>query len=692
MKNVILLAACLLGYISTEASHVIGGSLSYRCLGNGQFRFTLVMYRDCVGAAWNQNTVQLQGPVNGTLTLVGSEDISPRCSTATAFSCNSSGNPSSLVGTTSKFTYSGILNLLALGPAPANMGYTFRVTLPCCRPNLANSIGADMALQVKMFPYTDPLTGQVLSPAQLCDNSPEFVADPTTVVLHNEADTVRLQNLAVDPDGDAVLHGIDYPLNDFLVPYAYTPPYNINAPLPGMVGPPAVDAANSPIHRKLGEVVFRPLFGGRYVYVVRANGYRNGQLVSQVFRDFTLLIMPTPGNVPLPALILFQQKTPQMEAPIFTAAGGKCSFEWEFYPGDSITLFLGANDLFPALMGDPYTPSTWVPSNEALRYTVQGAALSASNQVAAGCANPPCATISNEVQSTVMPIVMTFGNGQFMGNGYQFGTQGMVGLRWVPGCGNLPPRSDTALDLLHSYGFLLRTADNQCIIEGRSDRAMVISLRTKPLIPGPDFTSIQFDSLNRRYQLQWTSLLDTLNADSVDLKNWTGLLTPQQILAKSVARRRDSFTSFRVYRSINGGPWELAASLPPLNSVIYLDTLRFLSSHNVSYQVRSVSGCNSTELGSQVLSNSFIATSVHDAAMGNFTLSPNPGQARYTLTASGNSLPKTLELRDLQGRTIKVLQPEEEQRLDFDLSELPAGVYLIQSPNGEVRMKLVHRP
>ncbi|MBA4303722.1 MAG: hypothetical protein C0424_05800 [Sphingobacteriaceae bacterium] len=692
MKNLFTSLFLLFCFFKVEASHVIGGTLTYRCLGNGQFRFTLVMYRDCVGAPWNEDSVRLQGPVSGTLTLVGSQDISPRCETATNFNCSPTGGASGVLGTTSKFTYSGIVNLSNLGPAPLNRGYTFFVTFPCCRVSLGNMLGLELGLQVKMFRYTHPLTGQVLSPAQLCDNSPEFISDPTTALVYSESDTVRMQNLAGDTDGDLVLHNIDFPMSNFLAPYAYTPPYNVNAPLPGMVGFPAVDPSNSPVHKVLGEVVIRPVTTGRFVYVVRADGFRNGQLVSSVYRDFTLLIMLPPGNIPPLSQGPFQQKPPQMDLPILAGVGGRSSLDWEFYSGDSISLYFNATDIYPSLVGDPSAPSTWAPSNEALRYAVQGSALSSSNQAVAGCANPPCATIRNELQTTAMPSLLNFGNGQFMGSGYQFGTQGIISFRWVPSCGNLPPRPDTTLNLLQNYGFMLRTSDNQCIIQGRSDRAMVIKVRSKPLIPGPDFTSLQFDTVNRRYRLQWTSQLDTINADSVDIRNWTGLLTPQQILAKSVARRRDSFTSFRVYRSINGGPWQLATSLPPLSSILWIDTLRFSSSHDVAYQVRSVSGCSSAELGSQVLSNSFFSTSVLEQDEGRFTLSPNPGQAWYTISAEGVALPKILELRDVQGRIIKLLHTQEEARLEFDISELPAGMYLLQNAEGNVRLKLMHRP
>lgn len=693
MRNFLLFILLSCGTVPALGSHVIGGSLTYKCLGNGQFRFTLVMYRDCVGIPWNQNTVQLQGPVGGILNLIGSEDISPRCSTASQFTCSPVGGAQGTLGTTSKFTYAGVVNLSRLGPAPVNGGYTFYVVFPCCRNILSNMIGSDLGLQVKMFRYTHPVTGQVLTPAQLCDNSPEFMVDPTTALVVNPNDTVRLQNLAVDPDGDLVVHSIDFPVNNFLAPYAYTPPYSSLAPLPAMVGAPVVQPQNNPIHRALGEVVFRPTVSGNFICVTRADGYRNGQLVSQAYRDVSLVILPNSPVFPLPSSnILFNQKPPQVNPAVLKAEGGRSSFEWDFYVGDSIDLLLNAQDLFPTLIGDPSLPSTWQPSEEALQLAIQGSAMSNTNQVSAGCANPPCATISNSLQPSATPSIINFGNGLFMGNGYQFASQGNAKVRWVPSCISLPPRADTVLNLVHSYGFMVRSADRNCVMQGRTDRAMVVRVLSKPLIPGPNFTTLQFDTLNQRYRLQWTSLLDTVNADSVDQRNWTGLLSQQEILAKSVNRRRSSVTAYRVYRSINGGPWQLAGSIPPFNSVFYQDTLRFPTSHDVAYQVRTVSGCHSIELGSQIQRNSFFSTSVDDKKMGEFKLWPNPGQGRYSITTQGTNLPKDLELRDLQGRLLFSWNLTEFEKFDFELVDLPAGVYIIQSQSSEMRLKLVHRP
>ena len=76
-----------------RASHVLGGEMSYRCLGpTGIFEFTVTLFRDCSGIGWDQPSVTVNGP-SGSFVLnrlpgaAGVADISQRCVTATFFGC-----------------------------------------------------------------------------------------------------------------------------------------------------------------------------------------------------------------------------------------------------------------------------------------------------------------------------------------------------------------------------------------------------------------------------------------------------------------------------------------------------------------------------------------------------------------------------------------------------------------------------
>ena len=84
MLKVLSTVVFLLASFGTQASHVMGGEITWSCSGGNAYEFQLVFYRDCNGAevnvisedirVWNHptlNTIQLN--------FVSREDISPTC-------------------------------------------------------------------------------------------------------------------------------------------------------------------------------------------------------------------------------------------------------------------------------------------------------------------------------------------------------------------------------------------------------------------------------------------------------------------------------------------------------------------------------------------------------------------------------------------------------------------------------------
>ena len=47
MKKIILVVAVSLLSFSSYATHIIGGEISYKCLGGNLYEFTVKVYRDC---------------------------------------------------------------------------------------------------------------------------------------------------------------------------------------------------------------------------------------------------------------------------------------------------------------------------------------------------------------------------------------------------------------------------------------------------------------------------------------------------------------------------------------------------------------------------------------------------------------------------------------------------------------------
>ena len=91
-KLFLLIGFIALFSVKTNASHLMGGEITWDCIGGGQYVFTMKLYRDCNGiptspivslSVFNHPTVS-----SIPLSLISQNDISPSCNGAgPAISC-----------------------------------------------------------------------------------------------------------------------------------------------------------------------------------------------------------------------------------------------------------------------------------------------------------------------------------------------------------------------------------------------------------------------------------------------------------------------------------------------------------------------------------------------------------------------------------------------------------------------------
>lgn len=649
MKKVLLLLAVLLSLTHTDirASHVLGGDISYRCLGNGIFEFTVTVYRDCNtgSAGWNTTSLNLSGPIAGTLALISSTDVTPRCASNTTFNCNPPTVGHGQNGSVARFVYRGSVNLSSLAAAPTS-GYTWFVSFPCCRPTLSNMIGSQQALQVKMFPYTNPATGQSLTPAQLCDQSPHFALDPTLVAINNPNDTLHLQYLASDVQSyDSTVYGIDFPLSNTLQPYAYNPPYSQMNPLPSLMGPPFVSAANSPIHPNRGEIVMRPTLNGNFALVVKATSFRQGQRIAEVFRDITLKIIANPAGSPPPfipnpsnALHSFSQRAPIIYSP--RGPAGDSIWNFTYYDEDTIALPILVADLYPLFSGNPGDPSTWVPQTNPFAIGVTGQQLSTSNNPAADCAAPPCATLRGlgeplpPAPVAAAPVQVIRGNGNPIGLGYTDTVQGGFTFVWIPRADSLLPLSQAGT--VRNYQFALTAVDRTCPLEGETNRVMHFRIKPLPVLPRPVFDSISRQ--NGQSTLHFRVSLDSAVIDPIDVANYGPVLSAQDsaaLMARSLARQQRSYDGLNIYKAVNYlGPYQLVARVTDPTVTSWLDSAQASREY---YFLELRSGLPVQALPSaDTLGNCLLSPFAIAPAAGNFLC--NGGNALLTVAISSPNL------------------------------------------------------
>jgi hypothetical protein len=271
-----------------SATHIIGGEMSYRCLGNGDYEITLKVYRDCYNgiapfdsptnvSIFNSsgtlvNTLQILFPGSDTLNVV------TNCATVIPYVC------------AEQAIFIDTVNLaLSAG------GYTL-VYQRCCRSSIIENI-------------LDPLNVGMTVSASIpdpslatCNNSPVFINNPPFAFCVNVP--INYDYSAVDPDGDSLIYelcngisGADQinpypnpplapPYADvvYVSPYSGTYPFNTNPPL-------AIDP-------QTGILTGTPASIGIFSLAVCVKEYRNGNLLDAHRRELAQVYSVSGGANP----------------------------------------------------------------------------------------------------------------------------------------------------------------------------------------------------------------------------------------------------------------------------------------------------------------------------------------------------------------------------------------------------------
>lgn len=296
MKKILLTFLVLLLALPVWSAHIIGGELTYECLGNGSYRFTLKLYRDCLGGGadfdgapngfFTEATISLfQGSNNQPLkTYNETNPVIENIPIAESNPCIVP--PSGICVESGVYTWTDNLPII-------NDSYTLSYQR-CCRnntiSNLINPGDVGSTYSIEITP----------SAQSSCNSSPVFENLPPIVICSNQE--LEFDFSATDSDGDILVYSLCSPLvgggNDTGAnAYSYTgvapdpdspPPYSgvpflfgqYSASNPMGGSPPlSIDATT-------GLLTGVPIFLGQFVVGVCVEEYRNGELLSTVTRDF----------------------------------------------------------------------------------------------------------------------------------------------------------------------------------------------------------------------------------------------------------------------------------------------------------------------------------------------------------------------------------------------------------------------
>ncbi|MBS1945236.1 MAG: hypothetical protein JST98_08595, partial [Bacteroidetes bacterium] len=267
LAGVVLLAAG-----PAAANHVLGGNITYTCLGGNNYLVNLGLFYDCTGNAAIPQTLNFTsacGTQSVTITPPTPVEVSQICPSQLA---NSTCNGGGLQGV-NLYNFQTTVNL---PPCPGGWLISYVV---CCRALTLNLVGQSGT-------YIDATLRNDLAP---CVNSPQFAQNSVPYICVGQpfsfnfgavaASGQHLQYTLIGARGFA----------DTQAAINYQAGYSGTMPVPGTTLDPLS-----------GQMSFTPSVTGKYVFVVRIDQYdANGVLIGSVMRDIMLIAMPCTSAPPV---------------------------------------------------------------------------------------------------------------------------------------------------------------------------------------------------------------------------------------------------------------------------------------------------------------------------------------------------------------------------------------------------------
>lgn len=489
---------------STQASHLLGGEIYWECTPNGNYIFTLVLYRDCTGISIPTGTQIINGPT-GSISCVYqpslSGDVSPDCpNTALDLNCNAGDD-----GAIEKGVYISSPQNLSGVPTPGT-GWEFSWT-SCCRPQLENTNASGYFLRSVMYPYTPPGSTQPLNTSTCYDNSPVFAQDANAVTCPDFL--FEFNHLPSDRDIDSLVFGWASPWDGANSNISWSSGYSLNAPFPdGTEDPQNGPNTLDPFSGELTALAYGPSEGW-YASCVSIKEYRCGQLIGEVFRDVPLYYLaagrcPTNNSTPSAQIDTAIYRTVQRTGNVYRV---------RTYPQDTVQFRVVAQDLDQFANG----------SFQTITMKAGGLQLNNNNyQSNTGCNGAvPCATLTPFNSTGTFSSVI----------------QNTVEFFWIPDCVHL--NFGGCGSASNTYFFTVRMEDNGCAAPKVGLASIIVEVIAGDPTP-PPLTCAQ------------------VNRDgSVDLK-W------EQPPMDSVLE----FNYYRIYGSNSpNGPWTVVDSIPHFDTI-----------------------------------------------------------------------------------------------------------------------------
>lgn len=537
-KKYILSFTLFLSFFISQASHYMGGEITWDCLSNGRYKFTLKLYRECGGNSINFSSTETINVYNHpsvssiSMTRIAQNDISPNCYSPTLeITCAGYENGGAANGgAVEEHVYTSTASypngVLLQGTPPAG-GWIFTHESCCRNPctNIAGTSSKDWTLRAVMYPYL----GWNAYPCY--DNSPAFVEKPSTVICTGYPFTYN--HNASDKELDSLVYSWATPLEGSINSpmTGYQAGYSYSSPLPGTMQ----DPNNQPgvVNPHTGEISFTSYTQGAFVTVVKVASYKCGMLVAEVFREMQVVLLACGSNNP-----------PDVSAPfVDPITGTYVVYSDTVYAGELVTFPLSATDFESNPNGNP----------QMLYLTASGSQFGTNyTNASAGCLNPPCAILSPA------PITQTTGPSPSIAG--QFGVS--TNFNWQTTCDHLASNAGCNRNT-NIYNFVIKVQDDFCPAPAIKVTTITVVVKATPTLKAPDLRCLAVQP-NGSVVLNWIAPVDSFN----------------------------SFSSYIIYSSLSPtGPFTIVDSVTTYSQTTYTDVNASGNSQSIYYFIRTRSGC-----------------------------------------------------------------------------------------------------
>ncbi len=352
MKSFFSLLFLLITVISANASHLVGGEMSFDCLGGNQYRIYLDLYRDA-DPRNIPNNQQAPTPFDTdayfvvfdavTNAIVDSRNVALRDETPVLENDLGACLTSPPVINFWQGKYDFVINL------PPNVNGYKIVHIRCCRaPGITNlSASGNQGSTYMLHISNESLLA--------CNSSPKFKFSPPILLCAKlELD---FDHSAVDLEGDEVRYKLCAPLTGGSPNCPFYGPSTVNPNLNCFYDPPPPPyqevifnngfSAQSPLggnsfgqpvlnlNENSGRMLLTPQAVGKFVVGICMEEFRGGKLMSRSYRDFQFNVYDC--GVALASLALlpdYECSTLSVDFSNHNSVGGK-SYNWNFGDGST---------------------------------------------------------------------------------------------------------------------------------------------------------------------------------------------------------------------------------------------------------------------------------------------------------------------------------------------------------------------